>query len=326
MVNYFDYDYKPINMDFNLGNENNPESYMIEDIKHISHKESYCESTAFQMILYKNGYKPTINQINFLMGFTYGAFYPGSQYGFIPYNDPVMGTKVAASRFKLKQKYYITDNDALFIDTLKYYLSRDYPICVQLNEAVLIDKEGFYPHCELFVGYDKNGFYYSRTSSKHNLQEKPVLFIENDKLLKKSFTRNWRYSFYIFEKDNSKIEANYLQRNGYLLKGFQGEKLTTGFLAIKEFAKDIESKGKVQNPWSLEALFYTRLHNAEYVAIDIQSVKNTSEIFIEASNCYKEAFNMYKEQNGNKLIKIIELLDKGADLENNIANIFINSV
>jgi hypothetical protein len=319
-------------MDFNLEKEKIPETYMIKDVKHFFYKESYCESTAFQMVLYKNGYKPTIKQINFLMGFTYGAFYPGSQYGFIPYNDPVMGTKVAASHFKLKQKYYITNSDKLFINTLKYYLSRDYPICIQLNEALLIDKQGVFPHCELFVGYDKKGFYYYQTSNKYNKHEKP-LFIDYYKLLKavkqlnEFFSRNWKYAFYIFEKDNSEVEPNYLQRNGYLLKGFKQKNLATGFLAIKEFAKDIENQEKIQNPWAFEALFYTRLHNAEYIAetFDIQSVKNTSEIFMEASNCYKQAFNIYKEQNENNLTKIIKLLNKGADLENNIANIFINN-
>ena len=59
--------------------------------------------------------------------------------------------------------------------------------------------------------------------------------------------------------------------------------------------------------------------------IDIQNIKNTSEIFMGASNCYKKAFNLYREQGGNNLGKIVELLNKGADLENNVANIFINN-
>lgn len=328
MEEYFCIDYCPVWLD-TVTPEEYPVSFLLKGVKHFSYKESYCESAAFQMVLSSYGYYQDIREINFMTGFTYGAFYSGNQYGFIPYNDPVIGTKVAASNYKLRQRYFCTDNERLFVGALRFYLSGNFAISIQLNEALLLGGKGVYPHCELLVGYNTQGFYYYPTSQRDSCQELP-LFIDNKSLLLAVrqlncfFERGWKYAFYIFERSSVDAEVfDFLQRNGLLLRGARQKHFATGSYAIKEFANDIRTN-KVLNMWALEALFYTRRHNAEYFKYsnfpyDIRSV---SVQFVKAAECYKKALEICKGQEEGRLHEIVQLINEGADVEFNIADRF----
>jgi len=109
---------------------------------------------------YYNISKP-IEYFNLIMGFTCGAtlIRLGNEVFFLPFSDPFSGLANASQYLGLKYRMLVTDNKKLFLDALRYLISRDIPVIVPVNATCLYNKRGFIPHAELIVGYRDNIVY-----------------------------------------------------------------------------------------------------------------------------------------------------------------------
>ena len=140
-----------------------PAKHHLDDVPWFATEGAYCQSNSLQMIAAQKGIEEPRGYFDFLMGFTYGAVEMPGRMGFFPYTDPETGFVVAAPHLGLQRRYYVTDDEALYIDALRYYLAQGYPVRVGLDAAVLYDLEEEMPHSEVLVGYDETGFYYYET-------------------------------------------------------------------------------------------------------------------------------------------------------------------
>lgn len=314
-----------------------PSEYHIKEIPWISYEKAYCASTALQMIAYKHGLKPSLGYLNFLMGFTYGSFYPGDQTGFLPYNDPIPGSRLAAPYLGLEMKYIITNDPEPFLNALRFYLSREYPVDIQLNVAILWGEEGIFPHHELLVGYDESGFYYYETFKQDRfIKEAEGLKVTNELLIEavaeanKELSRPWKFAFIIFEKGEKKEDLSETWKiNGAALVGNKLGPLAGGAVAIKEFASKIKEDGETRNLLALEFMSYNRLDNArflEHYFADDKEIKEVVGLFKKAGELYNKALAIAKDdiERREKVNEVAELLIKGASLEEKAGKIFIS--
>lgn len=314
-----------------------PSEYQIKDMPWISYEKAYCQSTTLQMIAYKHGLKPSLGYLNFLMGFTYGAFYPGDQIGFLPYNDPIPGSRLAAPYLGLKMKYLTTNDPDSFLNALRFYLSREYPVGIQLNAAMLWDEEGFFPHSELLVGYDESGFYYFETVKEDRfIEEAEGLKVANQLLieavsdLNEKFARPGKFALTIFEKGEKKEDLSEVwTRNGEALVGSKQGPVAGGAVAIKEFASRLKEEGEIKNLWALEAMSYTRLDNAVFLEqyfADDKEIKDAAQLLRKADEYYDQALEIAEGdiKSKEKANQVAELLIMGASLEEAAGKIFIS--
>lgn len=314
-----------------------PSKYQIKDVPWISCEKSYSETTTLQMIAYKHLLKPSVGYLNFLMGFTYGAFYPGDQIRFVPYTDPIPGSRLAASYLGLEMKYLTTNDSESFFNALKFYLSREYPVGIQLNAAVLWDEKGLMAHTQLLVGYDESGFYYFDTAREDRFIEKAEgikittqVLAQAISELHEEFGRPSKFSLTIFEESEKKEGLSKIwQRNGESLVGSKWGPVSWGALAIKEFAFKIRKEKEIKNLWALEAMSYTRLDNAKFLeqhfAAD-REIKEAAQLLRDANEYYEKALEIAKGniENEEKANEVADLLIKGASLEQEVGKIFIS--
>jgi len=333
---YFHEAYKPQELETQaIGSS--PSEYQIKGIPWISYEKSYCQSTALQMIAYKHGLKPSLGYLNFLTGFTYGAFYPGDPIGFLPYNDPIPGCRLAVPYLGLEMKYLITDDSDSFLNALRFYLSREYPVGIQLNAAMLWDEEGFFPHSELLEGYDESGFYYFETVKEDRFTEEAEGLKVTDQLLieavaevNKELARPRKFALTIFEKGERKEDLSEIwTRNGEALVGSKQGPVAGGAVAIKEFASKLKGEGEIKNLWALEALSYTRLDNAVFLEqyfADDKEIKEAAQLLRKADEYYDQALEIAEGdiKSKEKANQVAELLIMGASLEEEAGKIFIS--
>jgi len=313
-----------------------PAEYHIKDIPWISYEKSYCHSISLQMIASKHGVKKPLGYYNFIMGWTYGAAYLGDRFG--PYTDPIPGSIAAAPYLGLKMNYLTTNDPDLFINVLRFYLSKEYPVEIQLNAAILWDKKEFLPHSELLVGYDESGFYYFETVIKEEGFTKQAEGLNvTDRILieavadgNEEFGRPWKFALTIFEKGEKKEDMSEIWiRNGEGLIGSKFWRMASGAPAIKEFAFDIKESEEIKNLWALEALSYTRLDNTKFLEqyfADDKEIKEAAELLRKAGAYYDKALEIVKGdiKSEKKLAEVTELLIKGADLEEKAGKIFLS--
>ena len=333
---YFHEAYKPQKLEIQaIGSF--PSEYHIKDIPWISYEKAYCGSTALQMTAYKHGLKPSLGYLNFLMGFTYGSFYPGDQTGFLPYNDPIPGCRLAAPYLGLEMKYIITDEPEPFLNALKYYVSREYPVGIQLNASMLWDEEGFFPHHELLVGYDESGFYYYETAKENRfIKEAEGLKVTNELLIEgiaevnKELTRPWKLALIIFDEGEKQEDLSETwKRNGAALVGNKLGPVAGGAVGIKEFASKIKEDGEIKNLHALEFMSYNRLDNARFLDqyfADDKGIRQVAELLRNAGELYNKALEIAKDdiKGGKKVNEVAELMIQGACLEEKAGKIFIS--
>jgi hypothetical protein len=315
-----------------------PLEYQIKDIPWISYKKWYCMSALLQMIAYKHGIiKEEIGYYNFLMGWTYGASFIRRYNEFGPYASALKGFEVAAPYLSLKMRYLVTDNPDIFLKALKFYISREYPVAVTLNAAVLRDGLGRFDHGELLVGYDLSGFYYYETGRVDRFVEggkgikvdNQTLFDAVEDYNQKYFP--WKFALIIFEeeKDKEKDIGKIWIRNGKSLIGGKNRISSSGSLAIREFSDNFTKALLHTEEEFIEATYYTRSDNAEFLKrcfpVD-KDIEQVSDLLKKAGEYYQQAYEKYKQglYCDKKDLDIIKsLLYKGSYLEEEAGRIFI---
>ena len=317
--------------------EGAPDAHRIKGIPWISYEKWYCHTTALQMAVRAYGIEPSIDELNFLSGFTYGAFSPGDQSMFIDYNDPIAGTDIACRHLGLKARYLTTNNTDDFLAGLRAALSQDQPVVIQLNAALLWEEEGFFPHTELMVGYDPSGFVYFETATAdRNLPEADGITIDEQTLLdavrvlNETLARPWRYAFIVLEPCEKAADlSDVWRRNGEALVGSIQGPVANGAAAIRRFADQIKEDGRITNPWALETLPYTRADNAAFLEqrfTDDEDVLKAAELLAQAGAYYQEISAIgsgSSELDEESVESVVSLLNQGATLEEQAGEIFL---
>ncbi len=280
---YFAKNYAPIQLsESQLGDF--PPSHHLQDVPWFSTRETYCQANTLQMIAHQRGRAASRDEINFLMGFTYGASALPGRGLFSPFTDPEPGHAVAAPYLGLVRHYYVTHDPQLYLQALRFYLSRGHPLHIPLDYAVLYGLNDFIPHSDLLVGYDPDGFYYYETVALEGTPLEPGerapgekgLKVSEEKLLEavlsqsRHFQFPWRYAFALFEPCPAQSDLKPIwQRNARLLMGGEKYGPKQGADAIARAATQIQRYWRRIKPIAvsrfLQAAYYTRHDNADFL-------------------------------------------------------------
>jgi hypothetical protein len=287
-----------------------PTKYHLDDVSWIATREWYCQANSLAMVAAQHGIDASTGHCSFLMGFTYGAVEVPGSVGINPFTDPEHGFAVAAPYLGLVRRYYVTNDEALYLDALRYSLSRGYAVRVALDVAVLYNLERQLPHSDLLVGYDETGFYYYETvclpgfpcNPRHLPPGEKGLWVSDQTLLDavlaqaKMFSYPWRYSLTIFEQGPAEGNQGPIwTRNGNLLIGGAQYGPRQGADAIDKLADVIEKRSvrvdASEVRWGLEAAVFTRRDNAAYLRTafdDRADVRHAADLFDQAADAYEQ--------------------------------------
>jgi hypothetical protein len=281
---YFTKNYAPIPLEPTSIGDFSP-SHHLKDVPWHSTRETYCESNTLQMIALQKGRATSRDEINFLMGFTYGASaMPGRHIGFSPFTDPEPGHAVAAPYLGLVRHFYTTENPQLYLRALRSHLSKGHLLHIPLDYGVLYDLKVFFPHSDLLVGYDPTGFYYYETVALEGTAFEPGirapgeegLRVSDEKLLEAvasqswRFMYPWRYAFALFEPWPAQSDLKPIwRRNARLLMGGQKYGPKQGAAAVERTANQIQKRWRGIKPAQvqrfLQSAIYTRHDNADFL-------------------------------------------------------------
>ena len=344
---YYQGSYEPLELSTDaLGDF--PTQYHLDDIPWIATEESYSHPNSLQMIAARKGIEEPRGYFDFLMAFTYGALEHPTGLGFFPFTDPEIGFIAAAPYLGLSRRYYITDDEALYLDALRYYLSQGYPVRVALDAAVLYDLEELIPHSEVLVGYDEAALYYFETLCKFGIPCQPRRLPPGEEGLRvsdrtlldavlgqaKMLSYPWRYSFIIFEEGPLKDDLGLIwKRNGQSLIGGAQYGPPQGADAVEALATRIEERGIKVDVWmvhfELQMFAYTRRDNAAYLQEAFAGetdIERAASLFDEAGELYAGALAALEDgvAGQSEADKIGSMLRNAAALEREIGHIFLD--
>jgi hypothetical protein len=290
-----------------------PAHYHLDDVPWLATREWYCAANSLAMVAAQHGTEASTAHCNFLMGFTYGASeVPGSvvvQF----FGEPEAGLAAAAPYLGLERHYYVTDDEPLYLDALRYYLSQGYAVRLGLDVAVLYDLDEQLPHSDLLVGYDGTGFYIYETvclpefpcEPRHLPPGEKGLWVSEQTLLDAvlgqatMFSYPWRYSLTIFEEGPREDNLRPIwTRNGNLLIGGAQYGPRQGADAIEGLAANIEKRGVkadlTEMSPALEAAVYNRRANGAYLRDAFAGqgdIERATMLFDRAADDYEAVLN-----------------------------------
>jgi hypothetical protein len=358
---YFNQVYLPVQITQSL-NDPVPEEFFILDVPWYCYQNNNCQAVSLQMIAEKNGITLPIDYFNFLIGNTYGAMYTKGAGTFFPNCDPEPGLIVAAQYLGLSRKYMYTDDQDLFLKTLRYYISQGLPVRIPWNAAPAMkyaihsgyfesstdwkepSKSSFTPHSIVFIGYDSLSFYYYETIAnkkfvihgQKGIRIPDQVVLEAINSLSSKYRLPWKYMFTVFSKDTPKTSLEKVwERNGTELMGNEFGPTYTGSLGLAAFSDAIRKEGiKMNNPIKKNALLKItktlhndRLKNADFlknVFSEVFEIKNAAEYLLESSNNFKEIEILLDNPELDEIFinRISALFKKSADYERKAGDIF----
>ncbi len=230
----------------------------VRNVPWLSTREPFCQATSLRMLAAQRGSVPALDEVSFLMGFTYGAARQTDGEGFLPFGDPEPGFAAAAPYLGLTSRYFVTSDQELFLRSLRFWLSRGRAIRLPLDAAVLYKRPGSLPHCEVLVGYDEKGFYFYEPVSGVGGPAEPGelppgedgLFVKEELLmqavarLSRVFRYPWQYACTVCEDGPRAEEMGPIwQRNGGLLVGGARFGPPQGADAIQAAAAQVSDRG-----------------------------------------------------------------------------------
>jgi hypothetical protein len=288
-----------------------PVEFHLDDVPWIATREWTCSANSLAMIAAQHGTDASIRHCNFLMGFTYGASAVPGRIVVQFFGEPEAGLVAAAPYLGLERRYTITDDENLYLDALRYFLSKGYAVRLGLDVAVLYDLDEPSPHSEVLVGYDETGFRYYETVCLPEFPCEPGqlppgeegLWVSKQTLLEavlsqaKMFSYPWRYSLTIFEEGPKEDDLGPIwTRNGEQLVGGTRYGPPQGADAIEGLAASVEKRGtridvSEVSP-ALGAGVYNRRDNAAHLreAFPGQGdVERAATLFERAAEDYESA-------------------------------------
>jgi hypothetical protein len=325
-----------------------PSEHHLDDVPWIATREWYCQSNSLAMIAARHGIDEPTGHFCFLTGFTYGASRQPDRWPFLPYADPETGFGVAAPYLGLVRRYYVTDDASLYLDALRHYLSRGYPVRVALNGCLLPEMEPCADaHSEVLVGYYEGGFFYYETvfESQHLPPGEEGIWVSERTLLDAvanwsgAFSTPWRYALTVFEVGPVEEDpAPLWARNGELLAGGSRFGPRQGADAIEALASQVEGQwaeldltntdfGSLR--CGIEAAAYTRHSNAAYLRAAFSGesdIERAAGLFDEAADHYADALAALEDgvAGRSEAEGISKALRDVAALEREIGQIFLS--
>jgi hypothetical protein len=299
------------------------------------------------MIAAQHGTDEPTGHFCFLTGFTYGASRQPGRWPFLPYTDPEAGFGIAAPYLGLVRRYYVTDDDSLYLDALRHYLSQGYAVRVALNGCMLPEMEPCADaHSEVLVGYDEGGFFYYETvfESQHLPPGEEGIWVSERTLLDAvaswsgAFSTPWRYAFTVFEAGPVEEDlAPLWARNGELLAGGSRFGPLQGADAIEAAASQIQEHWAALDLTNtdfgslrcgIEAASYTRHSNAAYLRAAFSGevdVERAAGLFDEAADHYAGALAALEDgvAGQSEAEQVAKALREAAALEREVGQIFL---
>jgi hypothetical protein len=277
---YYQQEYRPMPLEAE-GTGPFPDEHHLDDVPWFATAQPLCQSNSLQMMAAQHGIERPRRYFDFLMGFTYGVAQIPGGLGFFPGTDPESGFVAAAPYLGLDRRYYTTDGEALYLDTLRSFLAQGYAVRVGLDMGVLYGVEEEMPHSELLVGYDQGGFHYYETvcapPARCEPGQQPAgesgLYVPDERLLDavsgqaQEFDYPWRYALMIFEPGPLEEDLGAIwARNGRSLVGGVRYGPKQGADVLDALADEIEVRGSRLDPEEmrsgLEVAVYVRQENA----------------------------------------------------------------
>jgi len=319
-----------------------PPSSVIDGVPAISRDKQYCATTCLQMITRYYGMNYSIDYLNFITGFTYGAtFYSyGGNVFFLPYSDPFAGLRNASDYLGLRYRFLVTDDGEEFIKAVKLFIASGTPVIIPVNTARLYSLGGFTPHFELVVGYEGDELIIHEPVKPYPgapsvVRFKAGLVSKANEDLMRAFGLMWAHGFGVYELGGEKVKdfSDALRNVGALEKGFlfEGVNVTiaTGSYAIEELADAVE-KGLV-DPEYLKLLMRmaqeTREDDARFIGgipCCVQAAK-AAELLYNASRIYGEVLRIVSERSEGWSEEAASLLKSAAQAERLVGVLLIDA-
>lgn len=318
-----------------------PVAHKIEGITCYSYANPYCQSASMQMIHSLDNNEQDIHFYNWIMGFTYGAYfhnYVGIQ-SFLPSNDPELGYIQAAEMMGYDRKYYITDKFDDYKQFIKQQLSDNVPIRVSVNSATMVNEEGFYPHSILLVGYNaENVIYYETGESDRKIENHEGETMDWNTLkasvesIADGFNYPWIYQLTLIKSQNTNIntdinDSRLIAANKSSVLGNTYGPVHIGANAFTALANYIDKNGisadeKDYLELVVEMAAENRLDNANFLKnTEISSFVNAANYFTASSKLLKDLLNELNQEKTN-LQTVSNLLVSISEQEQLVANAF----
>lgn len=293
-----------------------PIEHHLASVPWIVEAKPVCQSVAVQMVAAHYGTQRSRAEIDFLMGFTYGAGYR-ADWGFLTVGvDPETGIATAAPFLGLVARYQTADDADRYVAALKAGLAAGHPVRVPLDMATLYGQGEPLPHNEVLVGYDPAGFFYYEPIS---LPPSPCppgrlppgqqgLYVEADRLLAAvrrqagMFGYPWRYALVCFAPAPVRADRRPVWRtNGQALVGGSRWGQRWGAAATDHVAALIdEATAPVQMAERGVLLgLATRPDNAAYLRqahAGVSEIVHAADDFDRAATAYQAAHDVLRTE------------------------------
>jgi hypothetical protein len=312
------------------------DAHHVDQVPWIACEKAYCQSTSLQMIAeWRSGDRLSVDFINWLMGFTYGAGHLKGSFLFLPYDDPEAGLRFAAGFLGLKHRYFVSDDESTYVKAIKASLTSGLPVRIMLDSATLKGRDDYFsPHSIVLVGYrgDTALMYETRTKDKREEHAvgQPVPWTTITTAARKVseiYRYPWVFQFTHFEPTPSVpvVAAEICARNARLLLGQNLPYVATGAFALRSLAADLGRDQGPQPRWEdlkifLEYGAYTRADNARY--LDETLVENgppgldaVAACLTKAGRCYAAMVDLLTGDGEVARPKLIDELGRAAALE-----------
>lgn len=344
---YYRTEYAPITLsDGEIGAY--PAEHRLSGVPWIAADVSVCQSTSLQMIAAQHGIVQPRGHFDFLMAFTYGfSEIPGME-GFFPAGtDPEVGLRDAAPYVGLARRYYVTNDAALFVRALRYFLAQGYPVRLALDMGALYGSEAFIGHSDVLVGYDASGFYYYETvcippASCTPGERAPGvqgLYVLDARLLQavesqaRYFSYPWRYSLTLFapgpQADDLRPVWNRLAQ---ATLGGNPYGPATGVAVLEKIAAEIEQRGARYDAapirTGLEMAVHFRQDNARYLREQFPGeadLARAANLFDQAAGLYQAVLDAVADSIGDpaEARQIAAWLREAVAAEREVGQIFL---
>jgi hypothetical protein len=290
-----------------------PESCRITDIPWTPEKKAYCATVSFQMALAALGQKQSLDTVNWLTGYTYGAFYErkSGRFYFGSHTNP--GIQFAAPLLGVSRQYYFTGTAQEFVRAIKSFVSHGQPVEVSLNSATLVGVTGsFAAHSELITGFDEHNFFVYETSQvgqSYFVKSTPIVgnlvpietIVQAVEQLADRTREAARYTFTVFDSSpKTGTWADVWKRNGALTQGKSSRSFEYGAMAIQDFGAQFSGFRPSQSDVAEDPEFifewgrYARADNAAFIRASTTNdspMRFVATLFDDASAAYQQAWN-----------------------------------
>ena len=250
---YFRWAYHPSSVSASLTGL--PLEHHLTSVPWIVEDKPVCQSVAVQMIAAHYGAHRSRAEIDFLMGFTYGAGYR-ADWGFLTVGvDPETGIADAAPYLGLVANYQTTNDADRYVAGLRASLAGGDPVRVPLDMATLHGQSEPLPHNEVLVGYDRTGFFYyepislppspwppgRQSPGQQGLHVETSLLLAAVRRQAEVFGYPWRYALVTFARAPARTELTPVWRkDGQALVGGSRWGQRWGAAAIEHVAALID--------------------------------------------------------------------------------------